>query len=60
MPYSGMPLISLYGHSSLRKRLARSAGSGRLPSSLLLHGPAGIGKQRLALWLAQLLLCGNL
>lgn len=54
-----MPLIPLYGHASLRKRLARSAASGRLPSSLLLHGPAGIGKQRLALWLAQLLLCAG-
>ena len=59
MPYSGMPLIPLYGHASLRKRLARSAEAGRLPSSLLLHGPAGIGKQRLALWLAQLLLCSG-
>ncbi len=54
-----MPQIPLYGHASLRKRLARSAASGRLPSSLLLHGPAGIGKQRLALWLAQLLLCAG-
>jgi DNA polymerase-3 subunit delta' len=54
-----MPLIPLYGHASLRKRLARSAAAGRLPSSLLLHGPAGIGKQRLALWLAQLLLCSG-
>lgn len=54
-----MPLIPLYGHASLRKRLARSAAAGRLPSSLLLHGPAGIGKQRLALWLAQLLLCAG-
>lgn len=54
-----MPLISLYGHASLRKRLALSASAGRLPSSLLLHGPAGIGKQRLALWLAQLLLCAG-
>lgn len=54
-----MPLIPLYGHVSLRKRLSRSAAAGRLPSSLLLHGPAGVGKQRLGLWLAQLLLCGG-
>lgn len=54
-----MPLIPLYGHASLRKRLAQSAEAGRLPSSLLLHGPAGVGKQRLAIWLAQLLLCAG-
>jgi len=54
-----MPLIQLYGHASLRKRLARSAEAGRLPSSLMLHGPAGVGKQRVALWLAQLLLCSG-
>lgn len=54
-----MPLIPLYGHAALRKRLARSAAAGHLPSSLLLHGPAGIGKQRLALWLARLLLCSG-
>lgn len=33
--------------------MARSA----LPASLLLHGPRGIGKQRLALWIAQALVC---
>lgn len=52
-----MPLIELYGHEELRARLAKAAASGTLPASLLFHGPRGIGKQRLALWLAQLLLC---
>jgi DNA polymerase-3 subunit delta' len=50
-------LVPLYGHASLRERLAPAAAEGRLPASLLLHGPRGVGKQRLALWLARVLLC---
>ena len=52
-----MPLASLFGHKNLQERLTRSLRSGTLPASLLFHGPRGIGKQRLALWLAQALLC---
>ena len=52
-----MPIIDLYGHELLRERLSESIRSGTLPSSLLLQGPRGVGKQRLALWLAQRLLC---
>ena len=52
-----MPIIDLYGHERLRERLSASIRAGTLPSSLLLQGPRGVGKQRLALWLAQRLLC---
>lgn len=50
-------LVPLVGQEALRTRLATAARDDRLPSSLLLHGPPGIGKQRLALWLGALLLC---
>ncbi|HEV8304398.1 MAG TPA: hypothetical protein VGQ25_05525 [Gemmatimonadales bacterium] len=54
-----MPLPPLFGHEGLQNRLAGASASGRLPQSLLFEGPRGVGKQRLALWLAQLLLCRN-
>lgn len=52
-----MPLHPLYGHEAVRSRLANAVTAGRLPQSILIEGPRGVGKQRLALWLAQLLLC---
>ncbi len=52
-----MPLIPLHGHDTLRERLGAQARAGTLPASLLLQGPAGVGKQRFALWLGQVLLC---
>jgi DNA polymerase-3 subunit delta' len=50
-------LPPLAGHLEVRQALATTAAAGQLPHSLLFHGPSGIGKQRLALWLGQLLLC---
>lgn len=52
-----MPLRPLYGHHALRTRLTAAAIEGRLPASMLLQGGRGVGKQRLALWLGQFLLC---
>jgi len=54
-----MPLPPLYGHEGIRNRLAGAVASSRLPQALLFEGPPGVGKQRLALWLAQALLCGR-
>lgn len=54
-----MPIPPLRGHGDVRARLARTLLAGNLPQSLLFHGPEGIGKERLGLWLAQLLVCEN-
>ena len=52
-----VPLLPLHGHESLRRRLDDAIRRDALPGSLLLQGQMGIGKQRLALWLGQRLLC---
>ena len=52
-----MPFLPLIGHDALRERLDGQVARGALPASLLFTGAAGIGKQRLALWLGQRLLC---
>ena len=52
-----MPFLPLIGHDALRERLDGQVARGALPASLLLTGAPGIGKQRLALWLGQRLLC---
>jgi DNA polymerase-3 subunit delta' len=52
-----MLLHPLIGHDEARHRLAKAVRADRLPQALLITGPSGVGKQRLALWLAQLLFC---
>jgi DNA polymerase-3 subunit delta' len=54
-----VPIVPLYGHEILRARLIGGVARGGLPASLLLHGPRGVGKQRLALWIAQALICSS-
>jgi DNA polymerase III subunit delta' len=52
-----MNLHPLEGHEADRTAVAGAFARGRLPQALLLHGPPGVGKQRFALWVGQLLLC---
>src|SRR5262245_54091470 len=52
-----MRLHPLAGHQDARRRLGEAVKEGRLPQVLLITGPEGVGKQRLGLWLGQLLLC---
>jgi DNA polymerase-3 subunit delta' len=52
-----MSIAPLAGHIAVRAQLSDAVASGRLPQVLLVTGPRGVGKQRLALWLGQLLLC---
>jgi DNA polymerase-3 subunit delta' len=54
-----MPIVPVFGHEELRRRLADARSRGTLPASILFHGARGVGKQRLALWLGQLLLCSS-
>ena len=37
--------------------LSKALRLGSLPQSILFHGPRGVGKERLGLWLAQLMVC---
>lgn len=52
-----MSLPPLRGHTAVRRALVEARRAGSLPGSILIHGAPGVGKQRLALWIAQLLLC---
>ena len=45
------------GHEGARRALARAHGAAGLPRAMLFHGQRGVGKQRLALWAAQLQVC---
>ena len=52
-----MPILPLVGHHEVRRRLAQARDAGRLPQVLLISGQPGVGRQRVALWIAQLVLC---
>lgn len=52
-----MSIHAHLGHEVVRRTLGDAHARGAVPSALLLHGPQGVGKQHLALWLARLLVC---
>jgi DNA polymerase-3 subunit delta' len=52
-----MQIHPIFGHEKARSRASAAFRAGKLPQVSMVTGPAGIGKQRFALWLAQLLLC---
>lgn len=52
-----MAIPDLVGHAGPRSDLARAFAAGRLPQVLLVTGEEGVGKQRFALWLAELVFC---
>jgi DNA polymerase-3 subunit delta' len=51
----GLPVV--IGHQDLQQRVRDAVSQGRMPQSLLLQGPPGVGKRTLALWTAALLQC---
>jgi DNA polymerase-3 subunit delta' len=55
-----MPFRDVFGHRRLLGVLARSVHRGSLPPSLILAGPSGVGKRRVAVALAQALNCTDL
>lgn len=54
-----MPFRDIVGHRRVVSLLSRAVARGALPPSLLLAGPAGVGKRRTAIALAETINCQN-
>ena len=54
-----MKFGDIIGHDEVKKHLISLAESGRIPHAILLHGPSGIGKMKLARAFAQYINCHN-
>jgi DNA polymerase-3 subunit delta' len=52
-----MPFRTVTGHRRILELLSRSIAGGSLPPSLIFSGPEGVGKQRVAVAVAQALNC---
>jgi DNA polymerase-3 subunit delta' len=52
-----VPFASIVGHAQVVNLLRRAAAAGRVPQSLLISGPEGVGKRTVAIALAQAVNC---
>jgi DNA polymerase-3 subunit delta' len=52
-----MPFRTIVGHRRVVSLLSRAVARGTLPPALLLAGPAGVGKRRTAIALAEAINC---
>ena len=52
-----LPIVMLPWHEPARSRMDAAVASSRLPHAVLVHGPAGVGKERFAAALAAALFC---
>jgi DNA polymerase-3 subunit delta' len=52
-----MPFAEILGHEHVKAVLTRLLSRGRLPGAMLLCGPAGVGKKKLAVAVARALVC---
>lgn len=51
--------MSLIGHKASQEQLVALLAAGRFPHALIIHGPRGVGKRKLADMLAYRLVCGG-
>lgn len=51
--------VDMVGREDFRQQFRQSLQTGRFPDTLLLAGPEGVGKARLAGWVAQALVCSE-
>ena len=54
-----MKFSDIRGHENVKQILRNMVSTGRVPHAMLFHGPAGVGKMKMARAFAQYLACAN-